>query len=336
MILIKKNYYPFVELLIGLGLVFGSLWFVFPFKNTAASAFCVILLLSLLIISVSLNHEDLNDLGLTKKYFWESLSLNFIFLSALTLVLFYIWKNNFPINDRFLSQASFWRCLAIYPFWGFFQEYVFQAFFLRRYRGLFRSNPVAVFLSASTFSLIHAPNIPLMIFCFAAGLVFSSVFTYYPNLFSSGLMHGFFGCFLTQILLVYSQVGPHAEFGKWSKSVAPLYGSIDSIAYTGKTNAPETTPNHFQIEIQGWVASELKIERAVLRFNGQCYIINPCMSREDVALFFHNESFKKTGFIVLASVRAKSMRGDASIEVLLTGDRKWRRLAITPFNIKPN
>lgn len=337
MILIKKNYYPFAELLIGLGLVFGSLWFVFPLKNTAVSTLCVILLFSLLIISFFLNHEDLNDIGLTKKYFWQSLSLNFIFLSALTLVLFYIWRNSFPINDRFLSQVSFWRCLAIYPFWGFFQEYVFQAFFFRRYRGLFKNNPVAVFLSASTFSLIHAPNIPLMIFSFAAGLVFSSVFAYYPNLFSSGLLHGFFGCFLTQILLVYSQVGPHAEFGKWSKSIAPVYGSIDSIAYTGKPkNVPETAPNYFQIEIQGWVASELKIERAVLRFNGQCYQINPCMSREDVALFFHNESFRNSGFIVLASVRANNIRGDASIEALLTGDRKWRRLAITPFHMKLN
>lgn len=324
-----------MELLIGLGLVFGSLWIVFPLKNTAAGASCVIILLIFFIISHFLNHENYNDLGLTKRYFWENVSLNFIFLSVLASVLFFIWRNIFPINNNFLNQVAFWRCLAIYPFWGFFQEYIFQAFFFRRYRALFKNNPVSVFLSATTFSLIHTPNIPLMIFSFAAGLVFSSVFAKYPNLFSSGLLHGFFGCFLTQILLVYSLVGPHAEFGRWSKSIAPVHGSIDSIVCIEKSNGPaKNASEYYQVKIQGWVASDLKIEKAMLRFYGQDYEINPCLLREDVAGFFHNESYKNSGFTMVAKVRGNTVQGRASINVLLSGDRKWRRLAITPFDIK--
>jgi hypothetical protein len=79
--------------------------------------------------------------------------------------------------------------LGLYVLWGLLQQYWLQAFALRRL--LQAKLPVAgaVLLAAGVFSLLHAPNWPLVGLTFGAGLVWCGIFLKAPNLLALGVSH---------------------------------------------------------------------------------------------------------------------------------------------------
>jgi hypothetical protein len=84
---------------------------------------------------------------------------------------------------RFLEK------IGMYVPWGLTQQYIVQAFAVVRLRHA-RLHPVAVVILASAcFSIVHTPNIALMLLTFGAGLVWCSIFLQIPNLLALGLSH---------------------------------------------------------------------------------------------------------------------------------------------------
>jgi len=79
---------------------------------------------------------------------------------------------------------------ALYLLWGPFQQYVLQAFVVRRFRQAGLGGWTAVSLAAILFGLCHAPNWVLMVLTTAAGVVWGRLFLRRPNLIPIGLSHG--------------------------------------------------------------------------------------------------------------------------------------------------
>lgn len=79
----------------------------------------------------------------------------------------------------------------LYLAWGPIQQYVLQAFWVRRLRQAGLGVWTTVALAAGLFALVHVPNPALMALTFVAGLVWCRLFLSAPNLITLGLAHGF-------------------------------------------------------------------------------------------------------------------------------------------------
>ncbi len=72
----------------------------------------------------------------------------------------------------------------------------------------FMSRPAAVLLVAALVSLLHAPNHPLMVFCFVIGIVWGWEYARRPNLVPLVLAHSTLGTCLSQVLHLSLRSGP--------------------------------------------------------------------------------------------------------------------------------
>ncbi|MGA1366896.1 MAG: CPBP family intramembrane glutamic endopeptidase [Blastocatellia bacterium] len=152
---------------------------------------------ALLTVSYSmwLRGERLADLGLTWAHAWKAtrlLALPTSLGSALFLGIGW-WTESLHLYDQF------GRALFLLPVSGIAQQTILQGVLHRRLRELLppvahaptpRSHWMAIGLTALLFSLLHAPNGPLMGLTFAGGLVWSWVYDRAPNLLLLGISHG--------------------------------------------------------------------------------------------------------------------------------------------------
>lgn len=87
------------------------------------------------------------------------------------------------------SWRNFWSRLGRYLLWGPLQQYMLQAFALRRLRQAQLPTPLAVVVAATAFGLLHAPNWLLVGLTTGAGLAWCTLFLRRPNLIPLGLAH---------------------------------------------------------------------------------------------------------------------------------------------------
>lgn len=76
-----------------------------------------------------------------------------------------------------------------YLAWGLVQQYLLQAFALRRLRQAALPVLPAAILAAGLFAFIHSPNWPLVALTFGAGVMWCLLFVRRPNLLPLGLAH---------------------------------------------------------------------------------------------------------------------------------------------------
>jgi len=97
--------------------------------------------------------------------------------------------------------------------WGWVQQFIFAGYFGVLFG---RAFPVersradlmkAVFCTSFCFSMVHLPNVWLMVFTFFGG-IFGTIFFYQMfNLFALGFSHGFGGSLLNQLTPINFSVG---------------------------------------------------------------------------------------------------------------------------------
>ncbi|MCP3874532.1 MAG: CPBP family intramembrane metalloprotease [Desulfobacteraceae bacterium] len=296
-----------IEVTIGIVFIFGYLWLIHPLYSQWVKVFCAIPILLFFVCSNFLDSKK--NFKITKKSFKEngfrldnwyySFKILIIFTSITVPVLYVIWQLFFPVNNYFYKDFSFWKKLIItFPIGALFQEYVFLSFFFRRYRDIFFPHTnFAVFFSALTFSVIHIPTPPLIIFCFFAGIVWAITYNKYPNLFTIAVSHAVLGAFCSSVLLVPFSVGSNADIGRWSDNDG-VYGCIykvnDIDAHKGKyVNINHENENIF---VQGYIASTEKINNMQISLGGKDYSLHHGDKSMDVATHFNNPDFLYSGF----------------------------------------
>jgi len=289
-----------LEALTGIIFIFGYIWLISPLDSQWVKVISAIPILLFFIYSDFINKKSFKDIGFRLDNWYSSFKILVIFTSITMPILYVLWQFFFPVNKYFYNEYSFWTRLLTYPFGVLFQEYVILAFFFRRYRDIFFPHTnIAIIFSALTFSMIHIPNPPLIIFCFLAGIVWAATYNKYPNLFTIAISHAVLGVFCASILLVYQVVGPNADICRWSqKDQDSVYGYIDSVNYINvdnnlnrKTYVLDVNINHEKnsVFISGWVASADKIKCIRISLGGKDYSVHDYGGkREDVAAYFKN------------------------------------------------
>lgn len=296
-----------IEVTIGIIFIFGYLWLIHPLYSQWVKIFCAIPILLFFVCSnfISINknfkisRKSFKENGFRLDNWYCSFKILILFTSIAIPVLYVIWHLFFPVNNYFYKDFSFWKRLIIsFPSGALFQQYIFLSFFFRRYRDIFFPHTnTAIFFSALTFSAIHIPTPPLIILCFIAGIVWAGTYNKYPNLFTIAMSHAVLAAFCSNALLMCFNVGPNADFGKWSDHDG-VYGSIDQVnqieAHIGKhVNISHEKDTIF---VNGWVATTDKIKNIQISLGGKDYSLHHGDKRIDVATHFNNPGYLYSGF----------------------------------------
>lgn len=132
---------------------------------------------------------------------------------------------------------------------GLVQQFLLQSIFLVRALQIFARKSTAVIASSVVFSLIHAPNIPLMALTLAFGLVCCVLFLRNRNIFVLGVLHGL----VVQVVrfLFISVVGYGASYYDLTLRVGPPSGRDDYLAQLQYAGSPVyvTLPSAFSIPV---------------------------------------------------------------------------------------
>ena len=104
---------------------------------------------------------------------------------------------------------------VLYSFWGLFQQYVLNGYFVNRFVEFLPRRPQAVpALAGVCFSLAHMPNWFLMAIALPGGYLCARIYMKYRNLYFLGLAHGIIG-FLIH-LVTPDSISHHLYIGpKW-------------------------------------------------------------------------------------------------------------------------
>lgn len=97
------------------------------------------------------------------------------------------------LGHRLLLPLHSLALFALYPIWGFAQQFLLQALLTRNLRGFVHSGVLVTILAATLFGVVHAPDTFLMAATFALGLLFTPVYLRERSILPLGLFHGFLG-----------------------------------------------------------------------------------------------------------------------------------------------
>jgi hypothetical protein len=86
-----------------------------------------------------------------------------------------------------------WLVLALYPLWSFVQQFVVQALVSANLVRLGWARWSVVVVSALIFGAAHLPDLALSVLCLGAGLLWTAIFLWRPNLVPLALTHAWLG-----------------------------------------------------------------------------------------------------------------------------------------------
>jgi hypothetical protein len=173
-----------------------------------------IVILALVLLSHAVSEETPAALGFGRQALWHPFAAFAPLIGLLSLALLavgIVFHTLRPVrwDDAFFS-------LAFYFFWGLFQQYLLNGYFLNRFR---RSLPYAgasrlAAIAAMLFCLIHLPNWLLMGITLVGGYLSARVYLKYRNLYFLGFAHGLIGFLI--YLVVPDTISHHLYVGpKW-------------------------------------------------------------------------------------------------------------------------
>jgi hypothetical protein len=169
-----------------------------------------IVILGFVLVSHALRRETPASLGFRVANLKSALAATAPAVLTVALALLAIGAIFHTIRAVTLQSALL--SLALYCFWGLFQQYLLNGYFLNRFVKI--SPAFAPLIAAIAFSAIHTPNWFLIIVTFFAGFVCAKIYLKFRNLYVLGLAHGVIGFLL--YLCVPDTISHHLYVGpKW-------------------------------------------------------------------------------------------------------------------------
>ena len=169
-----------------------------------------ILILGLVLVSHALRRETPASIGFRVANLKKGLRVLIPIAAPLALTLLAIGAIFHTIRP--VTLQSGFLSLTLYCFWGLFQQYLLNGYFLNRFVKI--SPAFAPLMAAIAFSAIHTPNWFLIIVTFFAGFVCAKLYLKFRNLYVLGLAHGVIGFLL--YLCVPDTISHHLYVGpKW-------------------------------------------------------------------------------------------------------------------------
>ena len=130
-----------------------------------------------------------------------------LLVALVALGMAFDWHREFPI-------PGLGARILVMPIFGILQQYLLLGFYFRRAERVVPGSWLPILLTAVLFSLLHAPNIPLMTMSLGVGVGACWLYRRVPNLWVLGLAHGLvsitFAVFLSRPLTLGMKVGLRA------------------------------------------------------------------------------------------------------------------------------
>ncbi len=168
----------------------GYIWLLMPHKGADVRWYqpAVAVLLAAVPIALNLLHGDrpadsgirLDNLAASAK----EVAIATAILATVAVALALVWD-----GWRWKGWPRLAELSGLYLGWGLAQQYLLQAFALRRFMQAGLPAAAAVVLAAGLFGLLHAPNWLLVAVTTGAGLVWCRLFLRRPNILTLGLSH---------------------------------------------------------------------------------------------------------------------------------------------------
>ncbi len=111
------------------------------------------------------------------------------------------------VTGHLTAHWHFLVCLAIYPLWGWVQQWLVQGVVVRSLRENGFGFGATVVLSAFAFGFAHWPDWGLILPTFALAFLFTPLWLRYRNLWPLGLAHGWLGAMLYYWVLGRDPIG---------------------------------------------------------------------------------------------------------------------------------
>ncbi len=166
----------------------GYIWLVLPHKGAMAAKVVFFVLAGVFPILVNILAGDRPaHSGIRLDNIAESARLT----SIMTLAMAGLVTAVAVATDGFHwgRTARFLELCVIYLGWGIAQQYLLQAFTLRRLREANLGLIPSVLIASLIFAAMHAPNWLLSAVTFVAAIVWCLLFIHRPNIFTLGLSH---------------------------------------------------------------------------------------------------------------------------------------------------
>ena len=176
---------------------FFYLWYI----SSDLLVLSVIVGLSFFVLTFFVRKDSLQDLGIR----FDNLKPSGKECLVASLIGANVFIAIFFVNNNEFTPHSFQYYLLnslIFIVWGTVQQFLLQSNIVIRLIQVLRTKNHAILAAGAIFSLLHAPNIPLMVLTFFAGVVCCIIFLRHRNIFALGITHG------VMALMVYSLLVP--------------------------------------------------------------------------------------------------------------------------------
>lgn len=165
-------------------------------------------LLGVVILSHIVRGERVSQLGFRLKNLGQSFRR---FGAALFSILLALFTLGFLFGTfRPLTAGQAGASLALYLPWGLFQQYLLNAYFLRRFETALAPLAAAI-LTATLFAAVHSPNWFLMLVTLTATFAAVPIYRRFGNLYFLGFAHATIGFLL--FLVVPDSISHHLNVG---------------------------------------------------------------------------------------------------------------------------
>ena len=203
LILVKPRKLAFLEPLLifaGIMIYIWKLRFVHPWSWVP--------LLAIVVLSHVWRHQRATALGFRVQHLWDCLRLFGPVLLALAVILCGVGVLLGTIRHIGVEHAAI--ALGLYLPWGLFQQYLLNAYFLKRFESVL-SPRAAGLTTAALFSAVHSPNWFLMLVTSFGGYGAIQVYRRYSNLWFLGVAHATLGFLL--FMAVPDSISHHLNIG---------------------------------------------------------------------------------------------------------------------------
>jgi len=195
---------------------------------------------SVFVLSFVIRRDSLRELGIRWDTIRESgrdclIALCVLLFIAGAMVITYSHTFSF---DRYYDEGFFSLLddLSFCAFWGIVQQFMLQSIVLVRALQVFKRQSIAVVASAILFSLVHAPNVSLMILTLVFGGLCCRLFLRNRNIFTLGIVHGVVHKALAMLFssLIVSGLG----YYDFNLRIGPVRGDPGLFAYVEYKGSP--------------------------------------------------------------------------------------------------
>ncbi len=341
--------YSLLEVFIVLGNFFLILYFLrFLYWGIYIAVFTCLFALLVFISSFFVHNKTLKELGIRTDNIMSSAkecAFASIFVLIVIFILFYFNLDEF----RPETPCHVLKFFGQYISWGIFQQFFVLSFVFLRLKDVFRNTPLAILTTALIFSLIHTPNMELVVMTLILGALGAFLFSRHRNIFTIGFLHAFFAVIIHLMLIpalipkAYT-IGPQGfhKYDTYGNGAIVASGDIDgdglSEIIVGRGPASGNDTEVFIYDEKGELKTSFSAYDAGVRYgvniasgdidgDGVYEVITakgPAYKNDTTIKVFDGSGEEKLSFVAFdrkrfgANVAAGDIDGDGSDEILVS------------------